>query len=217
MKYKAIIFDLDGTLLNTLTDIANSMNTVLKNHNFPTYKVDEYRYFVGDGAAMLVSRVLPDEKRDEKIIKNLLQEFRDEYHRNWNVTSKPYDGVSEMLDELTAQNIKLTILSNKPHDFTKLCVKKLLPNWNFEIVLGLRKDVSRKPTPDGAVQISEYLNISATHFLFAGDTAGDMKTAVSAGMYPIGVLWGFRTKKELLNNGARALIKRPEEIVTFLR
>ena len=217
MKYKAIIFDLDGTLLNTLTDIANSMNTVLKNHNFPTYKVDDYRYFVGDGTAMLVSRVLPAEKRDEKIIKDLLQEFRDEYHYNWNATTKLYDGVSEMLDELTAQNIRLTILSNKPDDFTKQCVKKLLPKWSFNIVLGLQKEVPRKPAPAGALQIAEYLNIKAAHFCFVGDTSVDMKTAVSAGMFPVGVLWGFRTKNELLNNGAQALIKRPEEILTLLR
>lgn len=215
-QIRAIIFDLDGTLLDTLEDIANSMNTVLVKHGFPTHSVDDYRYLVGDGAAVLVSRVLPEEKRNDETIKNLLKEFRKEYSYNCNVTTKPYDGVHEMLDALTAHGIKLTILSNKPDDFTKLCVTEFLPNWNFDIVFGLREGIPRKPDPTGALQIAGHLNIPPAHILIVGDTSVDMKTAVAAGMFSVGVLWGFRSQEELLNNGAQALIQRPQEILTLL-
>ena len=215
-SYKAIIFDLDGTLLDTLEDLANSANRVLSEKGFPTHTVDSYRYFVGDGSAMLITRALPEDKRNDDMVQRCFDAFIKDYHRNWNVSTKPYDGIAEMLDTLAAHRIKLAVLSNKPHDFAKLCVTEMLNKWRFEAILGQRKNVPRKPDPAGALEAAQILNISPLDFLFLGDSAVDMKTALAAGMYPVGALWGFRSAKELLESGARTLIKEPLEILNLI-
>jgi phosphoglycolate phosphatase len=216
MPYKAIIFDLDGTLLDTLEDLANSANRVLSEKGFPTHRLDSYRYFVGDGSARLITRALPEDKRNDDMIQLCLAAFLKDYRRNWNVKTKPYDGIAEMLDSLSARGLKMAVLSNKPHDFTKQCATELLKNWRFEAILGQRKDVPRKPDPVGALEIAHHLGMSPLDFLFLGDSAVDMKTALAAGMFPVGACWGFRPAKELLENGARALIKRPPEMIDLL-
>ena len=216
MSYNAVLFDLDGTLLDTLEDLGNSMNRVLITQGFPTHPLDAYRYFVGDGITMLVTRTLPEEQRNEAVIQRCMALFREDYGQNWKVKTRPYDGIPEMLDALEARGLKLTILSNKPHEFTKRCVAQILPSWHFDIVLGQRDAVPRKPDPAGAIEIAEVLNITPSEFLYLGDTANDMQTAVAAGMFPVGVLWGFRTRQELLENGAQVLLDRPLDILTIL-
>jgi phosphoglycolate phosphatase len=214
--YKAILFDLDGTLLDTLEDLGNSANRVLSEKGFPTHPLDSYRYFAGDGSAMLITRALPEDKRNDDMVRRCLDAFLKDYRRNWNVSTKPYEGIAEMLDSLTAHPIKLAVLSNKPHDFAKLCVNELLNKWRFEAILGQRKNVPHKPDPAGALEAAQILNISPLDFLFLGDSAVDMKTALAAGMYPVGALWGFRPAKELLDSGARTLINEPPEILNLL-
>ena len=216
MQFMAVIFDLDGTLLNTLEDIANSANSVLASHDFPTHNIYDYRNFVGDGINMLITRVLPEDKRNDDTIRKCVNAFREAYRRNWNVKTKPYDGVAEMLDELSARRLKLAVLSNKPDDFTKKCVAGLLPKWNFTMVLGYHSGALRKPDPTGARQIAEYLSLSPAHILYLGDSDVDMKTASAAGMFPVGALWGFRSMEELRAGGARAVIERPQELLTLL-
>lgn len=216
MHHQAVIFDLDGTLLDTLEDIANSVNSTLARYSFPTHGLDAYRYFVGDGVTMLVSRALPAEKRNDHIIADCVGAFRENYDRNWNSNTSPYDGIPELLDALTAKHVKMAILSNKPDDFTQRCVHELLPNWNFEMVLGLRHGIPPKPDPSGAYEIAENLGITPAHILYLGDSSVDMKTAVRAGMFPIGVLWGFRPLDELREHGAAAIIERPMELLDYL-
>ena len=216
MPYKAILFDLDGTLLNTLEDLGDAVNRVLAAMRFPTHKLDEYRYFVGDGTAMLITRALPEEKRNDDTIRACLEAFRQDYGRNWKLKTRPYDGVTEMLDDLTAHGLKMAVLSNKSHEFTKRCVADLLPNWTFHVVLGQRDAVPLKPDPAGALEVAERLNIPPANFLYLGDSAVDMKTAIAAGMFPVGVLWGFRLAEELQENGAQALIERPSEVLNLL-
>ncbi len=216
MTYKAILFDLDGTLLDTLEDLGNSVNGVLEKRDLPTHALDEYRYFVGDGTAMLISRALPQGKRNDETIRACLEELREEYGRNWNVNTRPYEGIPEMLDALTEHGLKMAVLSNKQHEFTKLCVADLLPNWTFDVVFGQRDEVRRKPDPAGALEVAEHLNLSPADFLYLGDSAVDMKTATAAGMFPVGVLWGFRSAEELKDGGAQALIERPLEILDLL-
>lgn len=214
--YNAVLFDLDGTLLNTLEDLANSMNRVLVKNGFPAHQKDAYRYFIGDGALELINRALPAEKRIHSIISECLEAFRVDYRENWKIKTAPYEGVPEMLDALKTRKVKMTILSNKPHEQTKSCVSELLPQWDFDIVLGQRNGIPRKPDPRGAWEVAEYVNISPSKFLYLGDTDIDMKTSVTAGMFPVGALWGFRTAEELEEGGARALISHPLEILPLL-
>ncbi len=214
MNYKAVIFDLDGTLLNSLEDIADSANGVLSNHDLPTHKPDDYKIFVGSGISELMTRALPEKNPDT--IDDYVKEFREEYARNWNVKTKPYAGIAAMLDELVSRKIKIAVLSNKLHAFTKQCVDELLPRWKFNIVMGLQNDIPPKPDPTSALQIAKQLNIDPPHILYVGDSDIDMKTALAACMHPVGVLWGFRTKKELQKNGAKTLIKKPQELLDLI-
>ena len=216
MTYKAILFDLDGTLLDTLEDLGNSVNSVLARRDLPTHALDEYRYFVGDGTAMLITRALPQGKRNDETVRACLEELREAYGRNWNVNTRPYEGIPEMLDALTEHGLKMAVLSNKQHEFTRLCVADLLSNWTFDVVFGQRDEVRRKPDPTGALEVAERLNLPPADFLYLGDSAVDMKTATAAGMFPVGVLWGFRPAEELKEVGARALIERPLEILDLL-
>ncbi len=197
MNYKAVIFDLDGTLFNSLEDIADSANSVLSNHDFSTHKPDDYKIFVGSGISELMTRALPEEERNPDTIDDYVKEFREEYACNWNAKIKPYAGIAAMLDELVSRKIKIAVLSKKLHAFTEQCVDKFLPRWKFNIVMGLQNDIPPKPDPTSALQIAKQLNIDPPHILYLGDSDIDMKTAVAAYMHPVGVLWGFRTKEEL--------------------
>lgn len=217
MKFKAVVFDLDGTLLDTLEDLADSMNSVLAKRNYPIHEVNAYKYFVGNGMRILVQRTFPLDKRDYVCVEDGLSAMRKEYGNRWNNKTKPYKGIAEMLNALVGKGIKITVLSNKADDFTKLMVQKLLPDWNFELVFGERKGVPIKPDPSGALEIAQRLGILPQECLYLGDTGVDMKTAVSAGMYPVGVLWGFRKAEELAENGARMLITNPAAVLDLLR
>jgi phosphoglycolate phosphatase len=217
MNFQAVIFDLDGTLLDTLDDISSSANSALVRFGLPTHRVDEYRYFIGDGVTELISRAVPAEKRNDDIIADCVKAFRENYVHNWNVNTRPYDGVPELLDALAAKHVKMAVLSNKPDDFTKRCIREFLPGQRFEIVLGQRDGIPRKPDPAGALRIAEILGITPSRFLYLGDSGVDMKTAVRAGMFPVGALWGFRPGEELWENGAQAVIERPMDLLDSAR
>lgn len=216
MPYKAAVFDLDGTLLDTLADIADAANRVLAKRGFPVHEVDKYHYFVGNGARILMTRVLPEKERRPDLIQECYEAFRMEYGAGWNRKTKPFPGIDTLLDRLSAKNIKLNVLSNKPHEFTQKCINAFLSDWNFRIVLGQRESIPLKPDPAGAFEIVKQLNLEPADFLYIGDTAIDMQTAVAAGMFPVGVLWGFHTAKELKEGGAKALIKYPTDLLDLL-
>ncbi len=216
MQFKAVCFDLDGTLLDSLADLADCTNKILLKRGFPEHPVDAFRYFVGDGAKMLMTRVLPEEVRNESLIEDCRQDFEIAYRKCWNEQTIPYKDIPELLDALIGRQLKLTVLSNKPNEFTLLMVENLLAKWNFEVVLGQREGIPRKPDPAGMLEICQQLEIPAEDFLYLGDTATDMKTDVSAGCFPVGVLWGFRTEEELRDNGARAIVKEPLDVLELL-
>ena len=216
MIYRAIIFDLDGTLLNTLDDLGNAANRVLKNHGLPTHQIDAYRYFIGDGTAMLIRRALPETHRDETTIEAFLKEFRADYKENCFNDTKPYDGVYPLLEKLSKTAIRPAVLSNKPHEDTVRCIKKFFYNCRFDAVFGMSDGTPPKPVPEGALNISEIFRIPPAQFIFLGDSSVDMKTAINARMTPVGAAWGFRTEKELLASGARHVIKRPEDLLDIL-
>ena len=148
-------------------------------------------------------------KNAEKILKK-------NYRECWNRHTVPYQGIPELLNALTKRKLKLAVLSNKPQEFNVLTVDHLLQNWNFDLILGQRDGVPKKPDPAGMLEICQQLRVLSEEFLYLGDTATDMKTAVAAGCYPVGVLWGFRSEKELKDNGALAIIKKPLDALDLL-
>ncbi len=215
MGFKAVLFDLDGTLLNTLDDLADSMNASLARFGYPPHPVGDYRYMVGDGLLNLASRALPEGHRDEETVNKIASAHREEYVRMWANKTRPYEGIPELLDALQGRGVILCVLSNKSDEFTRMIVQKFLPNCKFSIVRGQNKDTPIKPNPLAANQIAMELGIRNADFLYVGDSNTDMKTANAAGMFPVGVLWGFRTREELLAAGAKALIERPSELLRF--
>jgi phosphoglycolate phosphatase len=215
-KYKAVLFDLDGTLLDTLEDIADAANRVLAARGFPTCPLDIHRAAVGNGARRLMARILPEDQRSEEMIQECFLAFRKDYGVNWNVKTRPYPGIPEMLDALGARGLKLAVLSNKPADFTRKCVYGILTKWKFEEVVGAEDAIPIKPDPTGAVQIAERMRIAPSEFLFLGDTGVDMKAANAAGMFAVGALWGFRDREELIRDGGKVLLEHPTELVDLL-
>jgi phosphoglycolate phosphatase len=216
MKYKAVIFDLDGTLLDSLEDIADSANTVLANHDFPTHKTDDYKILIGSGISELITLALPEKERNPDTIDDYVKQYREEYAKNWNKKTKPYNGIAELLDVLIAIDIKIAVLSNKLHAFTKQCVDELLPQWKFDVVMGFQNGIPPKPDPTGALEIGKQLNIPPPWIIYVGDSDIDMQTGVAAGMHAVGVIWGFRTKDELQKNGAKTLIEKPHELLSLI-
>jgi len=216
MKYKAVIFDLDGTLLDTLDDIAGSMNSVLERSGYPLHDREAYRYFVGNGMRNLVKRTLPEAMRNDEEIERCLISMYEEYSRRWDEKTTPYEGIPELLDCLEKKSLKLAVLSNKSDHFTKLMVARLLTKWKFDLVFGERPNVPQKPHPAGAFEISCLLGIPENEILYMGDTNVDMQTATAAGMYAVGVLWGFRKADELIEGGASILIHKPMDLLELL-
>jgi phosphoglycolate phosphatase len=216
MSYSAIIFDLDGTLLDTLADIAEAANRVLVKHGLSAHVLDSYRQFVGEGLRVLFERSLPGEACNEELLAACAEDFRQAYAECWNVRTRPYDGIVELLSCLVTREVRLAVLSNKPDAFTKACVRGYFPEFPFESVLGQRDGVPRKPDPAGALEIAAAMDVAPDQFLYVGDTAVDMRTALAAGMFPVGVLWGFRPLPELLAGGAQAVIQRPQELLRWL-
>ena len=216
MRYKAILFDLDGTLLDTLEDLATAANRALGTLGLPAHPTDAYRVFVGDGLRTLAERILPGEQRSAAQVDALVAAFEREYSRTWNERTAPYAGVPEMLDRLTAGGYRLSVLSNKPDAFTRLCVEQLLPHWTFAPLYGQRPGVPKKPDPAAALAIAAELGLDPAEVLYLGDTATDMHTARAAGMEAVGVLWGFRSADELRAAGARHLITHPGELAPLL-
>jgi phosphoglycolate phosphatase len=217
MEFKAVLFDLDGTLLDTLNDLADAGNRVLSDAGLPVHPVDSYRYFVGNGLATLILRILPEDMRSDEQVQHMGQAFREAYAMNWNANTKVYKGIATLLSVLQKDKRPMAILSNKPHDFTEICVREFLGEWTFAQVLGNREDLAKKPDPAGALEIAGKLSLAPSELIYVGDTDTDMRTAVAAGMYPVGVLWGFRTAGELEESGAARLVERPEEILELLR
>ncbi len=215
MKIKGLIFDLDGTLLDTLQDLADAANKSLEYFGFPIHPRDAYRYFVGEGLRTLTRRVLPESARKDEDIDRYMEKFSEIYSMNWNSNSAPYSGIPEMIQSLSEKGMKMAVLSNKPHVFTKICVETFFPDHPFLFVFGKRDGVAKKPDPAGALEIAEKMELSVDEILYVGDTKTDMLTGNSAGMKTIGVDWGFRDRKELADNKAWKIVSNPQEVVSY--
>ena len=216
MNHDAILFDLDGTLLDSLRDIAEAGNRVLATFGFPAHPVDRYRTMVGDGVEILARRILPEAHRDPATIADVASAYRADYAKSWDVHSAPYDGVAELLTALAERKVRMAILSNKPHVFTLQCVGQFLAGHTFDVIQGAGGAFAPKPDPAGALHVAKELGIAPTRFLYVGDTDTDMKTATAAGMYAVGALWGFRSREELVASGAAVLAATPGDVLGFL-
>lgn len=215
-KYQAVIFDLDGTLVDSLEDIADAMNQTLLRFDYPIHSYESYKYFVGNGLKNLVYQCIPIERRNELHVLECLDVMMEEYRKNYVSKTKLYDGIDDLLTFLKKQGFKLAILSNKVDELTQKIYKKLLYSWQFDFILGATDQFPRKPDPESALYIAKEINILPENILYIGDTGVDMQTARTAGMFSIGVTWGFRQRQELEENGAQLIINNPGELEKYL-
>ena len=214
MTLSAVLFDLDGTLLDTLRDIGDSMNAALVELGFPPHTLSSYRRFVGDGVTVLARRALPAAARDNTTVDACVSAMRKIYAANADVHTRPYDGVIKVLDALDTRGVALAVLSNKPDDLTHVVVERYFGRDRFAQVVGARTGVPHKPDPSAARAIARRMDRQPAEFLYVGDTDTDMRMAVAAGMVPVGAAWGFRSVAELTATGARFIVKRPLDILT---
>ncbi|MBN2531702.1 MAG: HAD-IA family hydrolase [Spirochaetales bacterium] len=215
MIYRAAIFDLDGTLLNTLDDIADSCNQVLKAAGFPTHPVPEYKNFVGRGIAYLVKAALPGNSLTDAAMEKLIKEMRAEYSKNCLQKTKPYPGVIETLAELSARAVRISILSNKPQDLVEFMVKELLSQFRFNTIMGVNNRFPCKPDPESTLYLVKQMKSPPEKTVFIGDSDIDILTAKNAGIDSIAVAWGFRPPDVLKSAGAEIIINRPGELLEF--
>jgi phosphoglycolate phosphatase len=216
MVCKGIIFDLDGTLADTLDDIAGSMNRVLRSHGFPAHPTEEYKLLVGRGLDNLVRQALPPEFRLHEKVTACLAEMMADYEEHCLDSTSLYKGIPEMLRELSGREIKMAVFSNKAEPLTRKIVNQLMGTIPFSMVMGARPDFPKKPDPTGALHISDTFGISPVHMIYMGDSDVDMITATRAGMFAVGVLWGFRSGEELRANGAEVLLSSPAGLLKLL-
>jgi phosphoglycolate phosphatase len=212
--FRAVLFDLDGTLADTLNDLANATNWALAQVGCPPHPVDSYRYKVGDGARELCARALPADKQE--LTDQVLRLMGRRYDEHCFDLTKLYPGIPEMVSALAERQFKLAVLSNKPDKFTKRMIAYYFNPSPFAVVRGQLPNVPLKPDPTAAAQIAQELAIAPSRGLYLGDTNTDMRTARGAGMHPVGVLWGFRDRDELLQSGAEHIVAKPQEVLTLL-
>lgn len=213
---RLIVFDLDGTLLNSLEDLADSANWVLEQHGFPTHPVDAYRYFVGDGVRKLIERILPQEERTEARIEQCRQEFVAYYKVHMEDKTSVYEGITELLVELKNRGLKIAVATNKVHIAVKPLMEKYFPEIRFDSMIGQREGVPVKPAPQIMFDILRETGCEPSEALHVGDTATDMQLAHNAGVTPVGVLWGYRPLEELQEAGAKFIIENPEELLRLV-
>ncbi len=216
MLTRLVIFDLDGTLIDSIGDLADAMNAVLESLGHPIHPRDNYRFLVGDGIEILVRRALPPEIVDETDIPKVVGLMRQEYSTRWTATTRPFPEIPELLAQLHARNISSAVLSNKPDFPTREIVGELFAGNPFEIVRGALDGVPLKPDPSSALGIISELGQSPHQSIFVGDTAVDMATGVNAGMRSVGVTWGFRDAHELIEAGADHVVGTPLELLDLL-
>ena len=217
MSKKAVIFDLDGTLTDTLKSIWKSANLALADVGLPPFDIDRYRYFVGDGAAELVKRALiADGDKELVLFDKMSESYRKHFEKYVNYEVRPYEGIRELLHALKEKGILLAVNSNKPQDRTVNVIEENFGKGTFDILVGQSDERARKPAPDGVFYIMERLGLMKDEVIYLGDTCVDMKTGRSAGVFTICALWGFRDRQELEENHADAIIEHPMELLKYL-
>ncbi len=218
MKIKAVIFDLDGTLLDTIEDIADANNLMLRSYGYPEHSIEKYIEWIGCGAKKLVLASLPS---NVDCRKNRIQDYLDEYKRiysnNIDKKTRLFNGIDQVLDYLSERHIPVSINTNKPQELTTLVFRKFLQNWSFRFIYGQSDKFSKKPNAGAAEAIASGLGTEPGNILFIGDSITDLETAENAGMPSIGVLWGYGNKEQMEKGGAVKMINHPLEIIEFIK
>ncbi len=212
---KCCIFDLDGTLLNTLDDLAASCNHALDFYGYPTYPADDYRYFVGNGVGTLIERTMPKDA-DEEQKQKVREAFAEHYAQHYLDLTVPYDGIEALLRILKLQGYQVCVVSNKPHNYSKELLSKIFGEKFFSVIIGATEDMPKKPAPDGVLSCMKKLDLKPEHCVYIGDSDVDVLTAKNAGIPSIGVAWGFRGEEELKAAGAGYIVHTPKEIAQLL-
>ena len=216
MKKKAVIFDLDGTLSDSIHSIKYSGDRTMEKFGYGPFSEEQYKYFVGDGARNLVKRALEAGGDTELAhFEEAYTLYREIFKENCMYRVRPYEGIPELLATLKVQHVKIAVLSNKPHAETVNVVEALYGKGYFDVIEGQKEGLAIKPSPDGVFRILERLGLGAEDLLYLGDTATDMKTGKGAGSFTVGALWGFRDRAELEEGGADAVIEHPLELLRF--
>lgn len=215
-KYKGIIFDLDGTLLNTIADIGDSCNEALSKYGFNGHSIEDYKLKLGNGFRVLIEKSVPI-GTDKDTIDSILSSYAENYSYNYLNKTVPYEGITELLDKLVKMGIKVAVNSNKRDDYVKPLVSKYFENIPFEAAYGERKGIAKKPDPTGAIEIIELMELSKEEVLYIGDSDTDMITAKNAGIDGVGVTWGFRSYEELKKNGAKYIVSDTNEILDIVK
>ncbi len=212
---KAVLFDLDGTLVDSLADLAASADYALNKLGYKGHTAKEYQYFVGNGIPKLIERSLPENARDTQTVQKCLQIFMPYYKEHCDDKSYSYDGMPELVARLKNLGYKTAVITNKAQEMAEKVVLRLIGD-SFDIVCGKREGYPAKPNPKLTLKVMEELGVKPCECAFVGDSDTDMKTAVNSGAVPIGVLWGYRTKKEIKENGAKFIVSNAEEILQIL-
>ena len=215
MKFEAVFFDLDGTLANSLEDLAQSVNYILDKNGYPTHPVEAYKYFAGDGIAKMIERAVPAENNSNKVVSELKDMFMQYYAEHYADYTTPYDGLVSLVERLKQKGMKLAVVTNKAQDMAEKVVNKLYGDA-FDYILGLRDGIPAKPDPTGILMAMNELDVLPSKCAFVGDTGMDVAGGVNAGAYPIGVLWGFREKDELERFGAKAFASNANELLSII-
>ena len=214
---KLVIFDLDGTLLDTLEDLAISTNQALAQNGFPQHDTEAYRFFVGNGITKLMERALPEDQRNEKTVLRVRQDFVDYYSMHNMDYTKPYPGIPELIDDLQKQGLRMAVASNKYQAATGKLIDRYFPAGTFAAVHGQREEIPPKPDPTIVRNILTETGSTSADTLYVGDSSVDMRTAANSGLRSVAVTWGFRPRKELEENGAMFVIDRPEQLLEIVR
>jgi phosphoglycolate phosphatase len=215
MKIEGVIFDLDGTLIHTIDDIAAGANRMLSGRGKPSHPVERYLEWIGSGALKLIERAYGSEVEREELI-GMVKEFKYFYGQNLHDKSRVYDGIDAVLDRITERGIPMAILSNKPHELTLEVVEYYLSHWAFTHVFGQREEVPRKPDPEAAFEIAEGMGVDPDKILFVGDSNNDILTAQAAGMIPLGVFWGYGRLRQEAVPGDYRILEKVDELLEIL-
>ena len=215
MKIKGIIFDLDGTLVHTIEDIAGAANVMLRQNGLPEHDISYYLQWIGNGAFKFIERSLGT-KVEEQQLRDYVAQFKEIYSQNLHDKSRIYPGIPDVLDRAVSVGMKLSVLSNKPHLLTRKVCEYYLSVWPFDPVFGQREEVPRKPDPAAALEIARVFGMQPGNILFVGDSANDILTARAAGMIPLGVSWGYGRLVTEPMEDAHPMVERPLEILDFM-